>query len=281
MEISINGKPADIIIETEKNIAELLAGLEQWLEGSGSRLSGLTINGTEINASRLPAAMEKELANINTLDIRISTWDELAMEALDCLQEYCSRYAGSSFEDRRQIREGWEKSAAGTFLSAEIRDIFDLSCLTFSGEGISAADLNRLAEERQNELADPAGEIIGMEKPVSEITGRMIDLPLDIQTGKDSRAAETIRLFSGMGEKIFRILQIQGRQGNKLDLLQIEGSGIKTFLDDFSSALRELAAAYGNQDAVLVGDLAEYELAPRLSKLFTALKEFAAEEVRR
>ena len=37
--------------------------------------------------------------------------------------------------------------------------------------------------------------------------------------------------------------------------------------------LKELVEAYEIQDAVLVGDLAEYELSPRLLKLYSALTE--------
>jgi hypothetical protein len=39
---------------------------------------------------------------------------------------------------------------------------------------------------------------------------------------------------------------------------------LKDYIDEFSTALKELASAYENNDTVLVGDLAEYELSPRL-----------------
>jgi hypothetical protein len=43
--------------------------------------------------------------------------------------------------------------------------------------------------------------------------------------------------------------------------------------------MKELIAAYENKDTVLVGDLAEYELSPRLLKLCSVLcHETTAEE---
>jgi len=278
MEISINGKPADVVLETEKNVGDLLSGMEQWLRGSGNRLSGICIDGMETTVQRLPEVMERELAAINTLDIRISTWDELAAEALANLKGYCNLYAASSFEERQQIRRDWEESASGTFLGEEIKDIHNITRLSFAGEGITAADLGILVDERMRELADPGAEIGNIEKPVSEITVRMTDLPLDVQTGKDGRAAETIQLFSRMGEKIFRILQIQGKRGLDLNTMQIDGIPAKSFLNDFGDALKELTEACGNQDTVLIGDLAEYELAPRLNKLFIAIRDFSLQE---
>jgi hypothetical protein len=43
-------------------------------------------------------------------------------------------------------------------------------------------------------------------------------------------------------------------------------------VEEFNSTLKELFSAYENRDTVLVGDIAEYELAPRLLKLFSAMK---------
>ena len=286
MDISINGKTADIILETEKNIGDILSGLDQWLAGSGSRLSGLCIDNREISADELPLALKMDLTGIKAIDIRISSWDCLAVEALGDLKGYCDLYNNSAFEERQSVIKTWDESAAKQFLSIEIKDLYDIASLSFGGHGISILDLGFLVDERIRELANPAAEICAIEKPVSEITVRMEELPLDIQTGKDARAAETIQFFSRLGEKLFRLLKIIDQRGLNqngftFDSYKIDEQPLTGFLNDFGTALKELTAAYGNQDAVLVGDLAEYELAPRLSKLFTALKEYSLEEAAR
>ena len=278
MEIYINGKPADIILETEKNVGDILTGLEQWLTGSGNRLSGLIINGSDTGISGLDKAKERELEGIDNLDIRISTWDELAAEALWDLKETCILYGDSTFELRPKIRRDWEESAAAAFISTEIKDLHELVSVSFLGEGLSTGDLGIIVEERLRELSDPMGEFKHMEKPISEIVQRLEELPLDIQTGKDSKAGETIQLFSRIGEKLFRFLQILKSKGLVFDSFCIEGISAKEFLNNFNSILEELTMAYGNQDTVLIGDLAEYELAPRLLTLFSTLKNILIEE---
>jgi hypothetical protein len=150
---------------------------------------------------------------------------------------------------------------------------------TLGGEGLTPASLSVLAEERLRELADPGQEILNAETLVSETAGRMEDLPLDIQTGKDARAAETMQLFSRMGEKLFRILSILKLSRPPMEDFAVDGLPVRDFMEDFSAALGELGAAYENRDAVLVGDLAEYEMAPRLLKLYSALKENTAVSV--
>jgi len=262
-------------------VGDILSGLEQWLTGTGNRLSGLSIDGLETSVATLTDAMERELRGIQNLDIRISSWDELAREALGALKEICVIYGDTTFELRPEIRNRWEGSAAAAFISDEITDLHDLARLSLGGKGFSTKDLGILVEERLRELEDPTGEIDNMEKPISETIRRMEGLPLDVQTGKDRRAAETIHLFSKMGEKLIRLLQVFKYRGLLIDLFLIDNLPAKEFLNGFSAILGELCTAYGNQDTVLVGDLTEYELAPRLLRLFSALKGFSLGEAQK
>jgi hypothetical protein len=112
----------------------------------------------------------------------------------------------------------------------------------------------------------------GIEALVESTAQRLEDLPLDIQTGKDGRAAETVQIFSTITEKLFRIFSLLKLEGFITDTLLIDAMPFSAFIDDFSAALKELLAAYEVKDAVLVGDLAEYELAPRLRTFYAAIK---------
>jgi hypothetical protein len=108
-----------------------------------------------------------------------------------------------------------------------------------------------------------------MDSLVSGLIQRLEDLPLDIQTGKDGRAAETVSLFSTIAEKLFRLLLQLKSQG------ETENLPAQDFLEEFGTALKELLAAYEAKDSVLIGDLAEYELAPRLGSFYASLKAAA------
>jgi hypothetical protein len=275
MKISINGSPADITLETEKTIGDILSGMDKWLEGSGGRLSGLLIDGRKIGPAALGEAFGLSLDGIGSLDIAVSSWRELAAEALLGLGEICGAWGSLPFESRGEARKNWEESAAAAFLAAEIPDIYGFAARSFSGEGLSPEDLGSLVTERLRELEDPGEEISRAGGLVSSVAGRLEDLPLDIQTGKDGRAAETMQLFSRTAEKLFRLLFILKTSGLPPETLIIDNRSAKDFMAEFNSALKELSSAYENRDAVLVGDLAEYELAPRLIKFFTALKDSA------
>jgi hypothetical protein len=169
--------------------------------------------------------------------------------------------------DLRESDE-WKEGHTALFLKNNAEDIYHLMLQILDGK-IPPEKVLPVITERIRELQDPAAEIRAASPAISEISKRLEDLPLDVQTGKDARAAETIALFSGVTEKLFRLLHILRRGG-----IAVESIG--GFLDEFGSAVKELHSAYTNKDTVLVGDLAEYEIAPRLLEFSSLLGGLAA-----
>ncbi|MDR1948008.1 MAG: hypothetical protein LBQ38_01310 [Spirochaetaceae bacterium] len=256
MDIRINGKTADITLESEKTIGELLSGLDEWFAGSGFRLSGLEIDGESLDSDAIPAACDRALRGIRSVDIKAAGRPELMLEALYYAREYLKVFTEVSPEEGRRVADNWGVSAASRFLAAEFLALEREIGRVFAGEGGEIRRIYALIDEGIREITDPRGELARMEQQVAAIVLRLEDLPLDIQTGKDGRAAETVTLFSVIAEKLFRLLyQLQP---------QIS-------CEEFSLALKELLAAYEAKDVVLIGDLAEYELAPRLQSLYSSV----------
>ena len=276
MKITIDGKPADIALEKEKTLVEILGGIGDWLAGSGFSLSGLRINGETLGAGAMSGAFDLAPDAIETLDIQTTGLPVLMAEALVAVRQTIGDYESAPFEERRRIEERWTQSPAASFLAECIPDMAGLAGRTFRGEGLAPASLASLVDERLRELRDPLPELAGIEALVESTAQRLEDLPLDIQTGKDSRAAETVQIFSAITEKLFRVFSLLKLEGFIADTLLIDAMPFGAFIDDFSAALKELLAAYEAKDAVLVGDLAEYELAPRLRTFYAAIKAPAA-----
>jgi hypothetical protein len=136
MIISINGKTADITLEKEKNIGDVLAGLEDWLRGSGYCLSGIEVDGEKADALSVGSLFEKELANIEKLNIITSSWAELSGEALLDLFGNLADYETAAFEDRGRLKNDWETSAGAQLLREQIPDIYEFAEKTFSGLGL-------------------------------------------------------------------------------------------------------------------------------------------------
>jgi hypothetical protein len=271
MDIRINGKSADIILESEETMGEFLSGIESWLESSGFSVSGIRIDGQPVNSSAVSSVFDLKLADIGEVDITASTRTELLLEALYYIRNYLQTFAEAKADTGGQPAETWGENAASRFLQTEFPDIYQTISRFFTGGDRGADQLYPFIDERIREIEDPRRELALIGQMVSEIIRRLEDLPLDIQTGKDGRAAETVTLFSAITEKIFRLFTLLYPPGNTPVSPSENAAPAAALLEEFKATLRELLAAYEAKDAVLVGDLAEYELAPRLQSLYTSL----------
>jgi len=271
MRIRINGADADIQLEAEKNVGEILCGLDSWLADTGHRLSGIAIDGEAADSGSMDDCFDRSVNAVDTLDITTSAIVDLFAESLFHTLQDIDAYDAAGFEDKSRFAGQWRQSPQAQLLADQSPDLFDWAVKVFSGEGVSPQAFRLLLEERLGELRDPAAEMSRTAPLLDEICARLEELSLDIQTGKDARAAETIRAFSGVAEKIFRIFNTLKLAGFPVGEITVENASITTYITEFGTALRELLAAYEQHDTVLVGDLAEYEMAPRLHRLHAAI----------
>jgi hypothetical protein len=274
MDIYINGKTADITLETEKTIGDLLSGLEDWLHGLGCRINGLEIDGKTLTGTGIASVFGKNLEGTGAVNIKVCPHSELVLDAL--YEAHTFLTARVKNEEQENIARLWRAAPAASFLKDESSQLFrDIDAVfEYNGpEGKAKAErVIPLVDERIRELLNPEEELGRIEGLVAGIAERLEELPLDIQTGKDGRAAETVNIFSAIAEKLFRLFYLIQSQGQDLSGILVDSSPVYDFLGEFNTALKELLAAYEGRDVVLVGDLAEYELAPRLRSFYGALK---------
>ncbi|MDR0322873.1 MAG: hypothetical protein LBI12_00330 [Treponema sp.] len=277
MEIRIDGKPADITLDNEKNIGEIMAGLEAWLGNSGYRLSGLSINGQAVNgSSSMEEIFTRDINSVQTLEIFTSSLAELTAESLQNLLADIKIFESMKFEERADFFENWKESSAANFTAEQMPDLYKIFVNSFSGGEINPQTAFSITEERLREVTAPLQEFLNLKPLLEETCTLLTDLPLDIQTGKDAKAAKTMQIFSGVSEKILRVfkqLNIQGFLSKK----ENNEDSFNVMLNEFLNLAKEILAAYEKHDTVLLGDLAEYEAAPMLNKLYTAILNYSSE----
>jgi len=267
MDIRINGKSANITLESERKVGDVLAGIENWLEDSLFFISGLELDGKMYGSNMLDSVFEMPLEGISSINIKTSGWAELMLEALSGLKgdlEFFETLDAAGLEENRRH---WETTAPALFLKSNAPELYNLVIKTMEGSFPVSGTVS-LVSERIREIEDPSRELAGSQTLIAEVAKRLEELPLDIQTGKDGRAAETISVFSTLAEKVYRLLFLYKHYGAAYENIEVQlpdgNLTFKDYLVEFSTALKELACAYENNDTVLVGDLAEYELSPRL-----------------
>jgi len=281
MEIKINDKTLDVSLDNENTIGDVLTGLERWLSDAGHRISELSIDGEMINASMIEGIFKKEIKNIKCLDIRTNIVSDLTAASLLNLLEDINEYDSCDFDAKSKYYEKWKSSATAGFIQEELPELYAFCYNTFSAGEIPSSTLRSVTEEIQREVNDPAKELSNLEPILDEICERLIRLPLDIQTGKDAVAAQTMQIFAAITEKlirIFRQLDIQGyfineKESETKEQIEARKDDLLTKITNFSNLLKELLEAYEKSDSVLVGDLTEYEASPKLKELYAAIKE--------
>jgi hypothetical protein len=106
-----------------------------------------------------------------------------------------------------------------------------------------------------------------------ERSADLAELPVLLQTGKEELAMKAVLYFIEIFNKVIRIIPELRRSGVDTASISVGDSGLPEFYGAFNEVLRELTEAFEHKDAVLIGDLAEYEVLPRMRSFFSAMRE--------
>ena len=130
-----------------------------------------------------------------------------------------------------------------------------------------------ILKERISELSDPLGELIKTTKALKLSQAEINDISVMLQTGKDREALNSIIKFSELSQKTVRLYPLL-KNAEIFDFEEILINDIKLseYYNDLNEILSELIEAFTANDSVLIGDLLEYEVAPRLESLIGAFE---------
>ncbi len=113
--------------------------------------------------------------------------------------------------------------------------------------------------ERYEEFINPFSQLEQTQKLLVDFKEKIEEIPLFFQSGKAKEALNRITYFTEIIEKFNRVLAALPEKTWGNELQDIE----------FVSILQELANAFENNDHVLIGDLMEYEITPKIDFLVT------------
>jgi hypothetical protein len=267
MDIYIDGNMLDVTLETEQTVGDLFVSLEKWLSDTGFRFAAFELDGKNIHASDVEKAFSTNLCDVTRIEVRTASVTQLYAEALLDTAFFLNKYAATDTEGngKDEITDEWKASSGRSFLLKD-HPVFahKTDDYFFQGKG-DGAKLGEEIAERLHEITNPQAALLSMKEKVYDITARLEVISLNMQTGKDREATETVYMFSQTAEKLFRIISLIPAVANNAEC--------RTFFEEFTGVLKEFFAAYKAQDSVLTGDLAEYEVSPRLIELYDRLQE--------
>jgi len=303
----VNNEKIDFTLENERTLGEVVAAVEAWLNKSNlivasinldlrdsakqerdlteepeESWSGTSIDGIERLLITARLVTEIQFSNIQTV-----------LSYLDLLKSAVEKRDQSNIEDLLQGREDTFKSLnliyASSLNPSSFQEINDLrSLLEGAGaetilawpDGVRERSLDiievleGMLSERLNEMTNPfpvlASSIRELELTSNEIKGVSVLL----QTGQEQKAMAAIIEFADLSQRLLRVLSsLEESSHISLKELKIGEERARSFFADFNGILRELLGAFDTKDTVLIGDLLEYEVAPRIELFLSFLRE--------
>lgn len=290
MEILVNREPLDFRLENESSVGEVVDGLADWLSSGRFAITSLDVNAT-------PYAIHDRSA---WEDISVDEVDELRVEALPlnrvdhttivALDEYCSL-----------LREALEKGAAeplgelvaelpyvrarlvqffpslaGADDNPDLLDDTDLEHANLPPEPVRRQlieeidALRTILASREREYRDPNRELALTLGQLSASRDALVEVPVQLQTGHQQAAMQTVVTVTELLSRLMRLIPLVESAAAD-DSVGIDIRGVRGFAEELAPLLVELSEAFEAQDTVLIGDLLEYEVAPRFEQLESLL----------
>ncbi len=99
---------------------------------------------------------------------------------------------------------------------------------------------------------------------------KLENVGVQLQNNSDAEASKTVAEFANFFDYFCRIMTLS-TLFDFYENLSFDGLNPKEFLSDFSPILNDLKNALEDKDTVLIGDLCEYEILPRLKTIQNTL----------
>ncbi len=286
MEILINDVPISFELEHETTAGEVMENLSRWLNSNGHTVNGITLNGTPVE--NRPQWKLQDIASVERIEIQAASLHQLEIDQLETIINYADLL-------RRVAREGTLEQVSAVLdelphISQAIQRLVpDLSGLlaesaaaaaesSFTDESrgklsTRAAEVTQILQQRQRELLEPEHELRGTVSALQQILPSFEEIPTQLQSGQERAALELVARFAELTRRLLRILPVASAARPELRAIEVDGLPFSDNVNELNQLFLELEEAFGNSDMVLIGDVMEYELLPRLTALTTAIEE--------
>ena len=155
--------------------------------------------------------------------------------------------------------------------------------------GIAVDEKQITAESFDEEAAKPLGKdtkfefsivtendikasFVKLSELFNELAVQMEGVPVALQTGKNLEVSESIKKLADSIDQFCHIATLASLFPETFSNESLNGINFKDFFAEFSPILKDFEEALQNNDTVMLGDLSEYEICPRLKEISAALQ---------
>lgn len=289
MQILVNKTPFDVQLEHEKSAGDVFRGLSLWFSEHALSVTSLEINGSPVEISEIDTWGDRSIEEVSTLDLSVSSRYDQRRDHLMVLLDYVTMFrqaaASGNMEVvaqliaeyspvRRSLDTLINPGEGRHLLGEQFDQLLDQTGVLRGepGPGLRTLlgflkNLEILITDRLEELIDPPQELLKVVSALEELVPVLEELPVLLQTGKDNEAMQHIVTFTELAGKLTRLFSYIGIDAS---------SDLVSSYRELNPILSELTEAFDSADAVLIGDLVEYEIAPRITTLCNLARDTLA-----
>jgi hypothetical protein len=288
VEIQINNQNLDFTIEQGETLGQVVKDIEAWLKGTDLVLFSVKHEDRELLATPYEQWGTTPHTEVGTLDVTVKHARELAALNLQTVLEYLDILTQSIVTKNRDrlgdLLSGFSaltESLGKHFPNSEqlLQAMVSLFGSSQAEQVVAWPDETReqalklielvysQVSFRLQEYQDPMAALKTLTEALTVCIEEVSDISILLQTGKDRQAMDTIVRFSELSQDLVRLVASIFPENSNKDL--------QDFFKELGGVLSELLEAFEARDSVLIGDLMEYEIAPRLERLQTILQELA------
>jgi len=299
--LTINGEPINYSLENEKTLAEVVRGVQSWLAEAGFHVTGMRADARDLlrepldqwGGTEVSAVEELGVSAAHTGDVKrahwrtVEKWLGMLAEEIREMSARAERPGEASpgaqadalaelLADFPQTMEGLEANPflpPGSTAGRRFEAMFAAQpAATVAGWPAArlreaAALVAELHEELSRRIADASAPAEALKRCAAQIRTSLADLPevsLLLQTGRDKEAMEIVIAFADVVQALLGLLPFLPPDPNRGRLI-----------GELTPFLRELVSAFDAKDSILIGDLLEYEITPRIERLAPVLEATA------
>ena len=142
----------------------------------------------------------------------------------------------------------------------------------FDEEAAKPLDKNTKFEFSIVTVSDIKASFEKLSELFNELAVQMEGVPVALQSGKNVEVSESIKKLADSIDQFCHIATLASLFPETFTNTSMNGMNFKDFFADFSPILKDFEDALQNNDTVMLGDLSEYEICPRLKEISKALQ---------
>ncbi|MBQ1832446.1 MAG: hypothetical protein II114_01565 [Treponema sp.] len=108
---------------------------------------------------------------------------------------------------------------------------------------------------------------------LTEQNDKLSEISVFLQSGKDAEAYSIINVLADEMESFVRTARLSSLFPDVYKKITVDGKDLSAFFEEFFGILKDFEQALSEKDTVTVGDLAEYEISPRLRQIIDSLED--------